>query len=235
LENWALAVDTFGSHSTTHFAGNRSLHQERLIRNDTLKNMERIGREIHPLSISSEAVAPERHPDAPKPGEAIESHYSNCFGCGIDHPTGLHMKIEAGEGMTTRAVFEVTQHHQGAPGIAHGGILSLAFDESLGATNWLVRAPAVTAHLEVSYRLPVPVGTLVYIEATMQAISGRKIWSTAEGRLNTPDGPLAVEAGSLYMQVPVEHFTKHGRPADIAKATSDENALNYVKKLDIAP
>jgi acyl-coenzyme A thioesterase PaaI-like protein len=197
--------------------------------------MERIGREIHPLSIPSEAIKPERHPDSPKPGEAIESHYSNCFGCGIDHPTGLHMKIEAGEGMTTRAVFEVTQHHQGAPGIAHGGILSLAFDESLGATNWLVRAPAVTAHLEVSYRLPVPVGTLVYIEATMQAISGRKIWSTAEGRLNTPDGPLAVEAGSLYMQVPVEHFIKHGRAEDIAKATSDENALNYVKKLDIAP
>jgi acyl-coenzyme A thioesterase PaaI-like protein len=235
LENWALAVDTFGSHSTTHFWDYRSLHQERLIRNDTLKNMERIGREIHPLSIPSEAVAPERHPDAPKPGEAIESHYSNCFGCGIDHPTGLHMKIEAGEGMTTRAVFEVTQHHQGAPGIAHGGILSLAFDESLGATNWLVRAPAVTAHLEVSYRLPVPVGTLVYIEATMQAISGRKIWSTAEGRLNSPDGLLAVEAGSLYMQVPVEHFTKHGRPEDIAKASSDENTLNYVKKLDIAP
>ena len=235
MENWALAVDAFGSHSTTHFAGYRSLHQERLIRNDTLKNMERIGREIHPLSIPSEAVAPERHPDAPKPGEVIESHYSNCFGCGIDHPTGLHMKIEAGEGMTTRAVFEVTQHHQGAPGIAHGGILSLAFDESLGATNWLVRAPAVTAHLEVSYRLPVPVGTLVFIEATMQAINGRKIWSTAEGRLNSPDGPLAVEAGSLYIQVPVEHFKKHGRPEDLAKATSDENTLSYVKKLDIAP
>ena len=74
--------------------------------------MERIGREIHPLSIPSEAVAPERHPDAPKPGEVIASHYNNCFGCGIDHPTGLHMKIEAGEGMTTQAVFEVTQHHQ---------------------------------------------------------------------------------------------------------------------------
>ena len=197
--------------------------------------MERIGREIHPLSIPSEAVTPERHPDAPKPGEAIASHYNNCFGCGIDHPTGLHIKIEAGEGMTTQAVFEVTQHHQGAPGIAHGGILALAFDESLGATNWLVRAPAVTAHLEVSFRLPVPVGTLVYIQATMQAISGRKIWSTAEGRLNSPDGPLAVEAGSLYMQVPIEHFTKHGRQEDLAKAASDQNALNYVKKLDIAP
>jgi acyl-coenzyme A thioesterase PaaI-like protein len=197
--------------------------------------MERIGREIHPLSIPSDAQVPQRHPDAPIPGERIASHYNNCFGCGIDHPTGLHIEIEAGEGMTTFAVFEVTEHHQGAPGIAHGGILSLAFDESLGATNWLIRAPAVTAHLEVSYRLPVSVGTRVYIQATMQAISGRKIWSTAEGRLNSPDGPLAVEAGSLYMQVPIAHFTKHGRPEDLAKAASDESALNYVKKLDIAP
>jgi acyl-coenzyme A thioesterase PaaI-like protein len=197
--------------------------------------MERIGREIHPLSIPSDAQIPQRHLDAPKPGETIASHYNNCFGCGIDHPTGLHIQIEAGEGMTTLAVFEVTEHHQGAPGIAHGGILSLAFDESLGATNWLIRAPAVTAHLEVSYRMPVPVGTQVFIQATMQAISGRKIWSTAEGRLNSPDGPLAVEAGSLYMQVPIEHFLKHGRQQDLAKAAGDENALNYVKKLDIAP
>jgi acyl-coenzyme A thioesterase PaaI-like protein len=197
--------------------------------------MERIGREIHPLSIPSDAQAPERHPDAPKPGDTIASHYNNCFGCGIDHPTGLHIQIQAGEDMSTLAVFEVTEHHQGAPGISHGGILSLAFDESLGATNWLIRASAVTAHLEVSYRLPVPVGTRVYIKATMQAIKGRKIWTTAEGRLNSPDGPLAVEAGSLYMQVPIGHFTKHGRKEDLEKAISDESALNYVKRLDIAP
>ena len=197
--------------------------------------MERIGREIHPLSIPSDAQAPERHPDAPKPGDTIASHYKNCFGCGIDHPTGLHIQIQAGEDMSTLAVFEVTEHHQGAPGISHGGILSLAFDESLGATNWLIRASAVTAHLEVSYRLPVPVGTRVYIKATMQALKGRKIWTTAEGRLNSPDGPLAVEAGSLYMQVPIGHFTKHGRKEDLEKAINDESALNYVKRLDIAP
>ena len=137
--------------------------------------------------------------------------------------------------MSMLAVFEVSEHHQGAPGISHGGILSLAFDEALGATNWLIRASAVTAHLEVSYRLPVPVGTRVYIKATMQAIKGRKIWTTAEGRLNSPDGPLAVEAGSLYMQVPIGHFTKHGRKEDLEKAINDESALNYVKRLDIAP
>lgn len=183
--------------------------------------MERIGRAVHPLTIPSDAMPPQRHVDAPKPGESISSHYRNCFGCGVDHPTGLHMQIEAGEGMTTRAVFEVTQHHQGAPGIAHGGILSLAFDESLGATNWLIRSPAVTAHLEVSYRLPVPVGTKVFIEATMQAVLGRKIWSTAEGRLDSPTGPLAVEAGSLYMQVPQEHFDRHRGATDMENASLD--------------
>ncbi|MCF8553838.1 MAG: PaaI family thioesterase [Candidatus Nanopelagicales bacterium] len=189
--------------------------------NDTLGTMERIGRIDHQLVIPHDALPPQRHADAPKPGEAIASHYRNCFGCGVDHPTGLHMQIEAGTEMTTHAVFEVTQHHQGAPGIAHGGILSLAFDEALGATNWLIRSPAVTAHLEVSYRLPVPVGTKVFIEATMRAVLGRKIWSTAEGRLNSPDGPLAVESGSLYMQVPQEHFDRHRGVTDMDSTLLD--------------
>ena len=61
------------------------------------------------------------------------------------------------------------------------------------------------------------------------------MWSTAIGRLNTPDGPIAVEAGSLYMQVPREHFEKHGRPEDLAIAASDEAVLNHIAKLDLAP
>lgn len=197
--------------------------------------MERIGGAIHPLTFPADAQVPQRHADAPKPGEAIPSHYKNCFGCGIAHPTGLHIKMTAGEGMNVSAVFEVTEHHQGAPGIAHGGILALAFDEALSGPNWLIRIPAVTAHLEVSYRMPVPVGTLVYIEATMKAVSGRKMWSTAIGRLDTPDGPIAVEAGSLYMQVPREHFEKHGRAEDIADAASQDAMLNGSEKLDLAP
>ena len=67
---------------------------------------------------------PERHPLAPKPGEEIPSHLSMCFGCGSDHPTGLHMKSIAGEGLTATCEFTVTEMHQGAPGLAHGGLLS---------------------------------------------------------------------------------------------------------------
>jgi acyl-coenzyme A thioesterase PaaI-like protein len=158
-----------------------------------------------------------------------------CFGCGNDHPTGLHMSITAGEDLDVRAVFQVTEHHQGAPGIAHGGLLGLAFDEALGATNWLIRASAVTAHLEVSYRLPVPVDSMVYIEASISAVQGRKIWAVATGRLGAVDGPVAVEAASLFIKVGVDHFLKHGRAADIESATSDAFVRGHLANLDIAP
>ena len=36
------------------------------------------------------AVPPVRHPDAPGVGEQILSHYAWCYGCGANHPAGLH-------------------------------------------------------------------------------------------------------------------------------------------------
>ena len=36
------------------------------------------------------------------------------------------MQVEAGPGLTLSCVFEVTDQHQGAPGLSHGGVLSAA-------------------------------------------------------------------------------------------------------------
>ena len=77
------------------------------------------------------SVIPERHPLAPATGTKVPSHYGHCFGCGELHPTGLHLVAHVGEGATITAEFTVTENHQGAPGLAHGGLLSLAFDEAL--------------------------------------------------------------------------------------------------------
>lgn len=191
--------------------------------------------DAHPLTIPADAVPPVRHPEAPAPGETIASHHRYCFGCGIEHPTGLHITITADAGLSVSARFLVTEHHQGAPGIAHGGLLASAFDEALGATNWLIRTSAVTAHLEISYRMPVPVGSVVHIVAGIDAVLRRKIWASAQGRLDAPDGPLAVTAASLYMQVPVEHFTRHGRAEDIAAAAEDPYVSAHLRGLDISP
>ena len=63
----------------------------------------------------------------------LPSHYDRCFGCGRDHPTGLHLQMWGlDDELRVRGSFTVTEHHQGAPGLAHGGVISAAVDEGMG-------------------------------------------------------------------------------------------------------
>jgi len=183
----------------------------------------------------ADAVLPERNPRGPAPGEVIPSHYGLCYVCGDDHPAGLKLQVTAGEGLSLTGQFTVTEQHQGAPGLAHGGLLTAAFDDALGSLNWLLTAPAVTGRLETDFRRPVPVGSTLFIEAHVVGVKGRKIFTRATGRLDAPDGPLAVSAAALFVQVPLEHFTRHGRPEDIARAMEDSGVRKSVERLEVNP
>ncbi|MSX19056.1 MAG: PaaI family thioesterase, partial [Actinobacteria bacterium] len=163
------------------------------------------------------AEIPIRHPESPATGSQLPSHFKHCFGCGDLHPTGLHLVAHVGEGLNINAEFTVTENHQGAPGLAHGGLLALAFDEALGKLMWLLRAPAVTARLETDFLAPVPIGTTLFITARITGQQGRKVYSEAEGRLNSTDGAIAVRAASLFVIVPMKHFLENA-PADYLAA-----------------
>ena len=156
-----------------------------------------------------DAVMPVRHPKAPAAGSQIPSHFGYCFGCGQLHTTGLHFTAIAGNGLDLTGNFTVTKDHQGAPGLAHGGLLSLAFDEALGKLMWLIRTPAVTGRLETDFLLPVPMGRTLYIDAKITGQSGRKIYTQAEGRLDSITGEIAVKAAAIFISVPMEHFIKN--------------------------
>ena len=174
------------------------------------------------------SVIPERHPMSPATGSELPSHFKHCFGCGDLHPTGLHLKARVGEGLSITAQFTVTENHQGAPGRAHGGLLSLAFDEALGKLMWLLRAPAVTARLETDFLLPVPIGTTLYISAQITGVQGRKVYSVSEGRLNSVDGPLAVRAASLFIIVPMKHFLENAPAEYIAAIKANPELMAFV-------
>lgn len=135
----------------------------------------------------------------------LPSHYARCFGCGRDHPTGLHLAV-AGGGRRVRGSFLVTEHHQGAPGLAHGGVISAAVDEAMGFLLWLLATPAVTAHLEVDFRRPVPVGTRLELEGEVERVEGRKIFGRMTGRV---EGQVVVEARALFVMVGAEHFRRY--------------------------
>jgi acyl-coenzyme A thioesterase PaaI-like protein len=182
----------------------------------------------------SDATVPQRHPDAPAPETELGQHYGRCFACGDEPPGGLRMHFTAGEDMTVTSRFEVTEHHQGAPGLAHGGLLACAFDEALGALGALLREPMVTGRLETDFRRPVPIGTTLHIAARIEGRSGRKIYVSADGHLDAPDGPIAVQSKALYITVPVEHFGRYGREEDVEAARADP-ALRANRHVEINP
>lgn len=172
---------------------------------------------------------------SPAPGETVPSHYSRCFGCGDDATHGLHVRATAGQDLAVEATFEVTEHHQGAPGLAHGGLLSAAFDEALGALTWLLAVPSVTARLEVDFLKPVPVGSVLHIRAEITGQKGRKIYCRATGHLDAADGPVAVQAAALFISVGMEHYTTHGRAEDVAAAANDRRVRGTWNRLEINP
>ncbi|MFE1924495.1 PaaI family thioesterase [Streptomyces asoensis] len=187
------------------------------------------------LEPPADAVKPVRHPDAPVPGELLGAHYEHCFGCGGAQTHGLHLEARAGEGVTVTAEFAVQPAHQGAPGLAHGGILATALDETLGSLNWLLRTIAVTGRLETDFVRPVPVGTTLYLEAEVTAVARRKIYSSATGRIGGPDGPVAVRADALFIEVAVEHFVNHGREAEIRAAMDDPDQRRRTRAFEVNP
>ncbi|TKT03227.1 PaaI family thioesterase [Streptomyces lasalocidi] len=187
------------------------------------------------LQPPADAVAPVRHPDAPAPGELLGAHYEHCFGCGGGQPHGLHLEARAGEGVTIAAEFTVRPAHQGAPGLAHGGVLASALDETLGSLNWLLRTIAVTGRLETDFVRPVPVGTTLHLQAEVTAVAGRKIFATATGRIGAPDGPVAVRADALFVEVKVDHFVQHGRDEEIQAAMSDPDQVRRARAFEVNP
>jgi acyl-coenzyme A thioesterase PaaI-like protein len=176
--------------------------------------------------------------DAPAPGTILGQHYSRCYGCGEAAPSGLRMKFVVGEGVSVVSWFVVTDEHEGAAGLAHGGLLAAALDETQATLLWVLRMPAVTARLDTDYLAPVPVGSTVRIVASCLGLADRKIFTAAEGHLMASDdetrsigeavaggsdagsaaGVLAMRAAALFVAVPVEHFTAFGR-ADLVEAS----------------
>lgn len=103
-------------------------------------------------------------------------------------------------------------HHQGGPGIAHGGIVAAALDEACGLLATWHRFPTVTARFSVRYRRPAAINRPLGISARVVAERGRRIEIAAELR----DGDeLLAEADGAFLHVALEHFlsTPEGRAA----------------------
>jgi acyl-coenzyme A thioesterase PaaI-like protein len=117
---------------------------------------------------------------------------------------------EGGQTYESEVTFGV--HHQGGPGIAHGGIVGAALDEACGLLATWHRFPTVTARIAIRFRRPAPINRALRISSRVTAERGRRIEISAALR----DGEeLLAEADGVFLHVSLDHFlaTPEGRAA----------------------
>lgn len=145
---------------------------------------------------------PVRLKDAPV-GVTPNYHGRGCFGC--QSPEGLQVKVEFHEGLTATGRFFADPKFEGGPMVLHGGMLSLAFDETMGTSTRLVTPTAVTGTLEVSYYRPALVNQEIRIEACVEGTLRRKTYVSATAY--DCHGETLATARAVFISVdPQKHF-----------------------------
>ena len=110
-----------------------------------------------------------------------------------------------GSGMDAEIVGRVTYpiQFEGPPGCVHGGFLAMAFDELLGYAQAESGNPGMTAHIEVDFRAPSPLGTELVFRARCDRVEGRKIHVSAD--LYHGD-QLCAQARAIFISMRPEVF-----------------------------
>lgn len=140
----------------------------------------------------------------------LAPHQPHCLGCGDENPSALGLRFRrVPDGVVGE--IRLDRRHEGAPGFAHGGFVALLLDEAFGMTILVREFSAVTARLEVDYRLPVRIGQRVLAEARLDHADGRKL--SLSGSVRGEDGTVLAQATGLFITVGREHFLEDGEAA----------------------
>ena len=120
------------------------------------------------------------HDPAERPGDALELlPYSPIMGPRnpIAPPIAFGFRDDAIHASCTFGAA-----YAGAPGIVHGGVVALAFDELLSLSNLAHGSRAMTGTLTVRYRQPTPLGVPLELRARTVRFEGRKLFASGEVR-----------------------------------------------------
>ena len=113
---------------------------------------------------------------------------NKCFGCGGDNSGGMQLTFEQ-DNANRKIVgrFVLGERYQGGAGFAHGGIIALLLDETMGKVCRFREVRAVTAELSVEYLKPVAVDKTIVVEGRETEMKGRNLFMSGEIRNENGD------------------------------------------------
>ena len=121
-----------------------------------------------------------------------------CFVCGPQNPIGLHLEFwHDGEQYCTS--FTPDARHSGYAGMTHGGVLTAVLDEVMGRMLWVKNLRASTAHVEVRWSRPAPIGETLHFRGWVEEVRGRLVRCAAEARNDA--GQVVARAKAKFMRL----------------------------------
>lgn len=127
------------------------------------------------------------------------SAQNRCFGCGPANPGGLHLEFLLSEDSSVVCRAAIPESFDGPAGYLHGGIIATLLDETMSKAVRVQGVTAMTRHLEVDYRRPVPSGKPIRVEGRVVRSEGRKCWT--EATILENEGSVLVRGTGLFIEV----------------------------------
>ena len=127
------------------------------------------------------------------------SAQNRCFGCGQANSSGLKLEFLLAPDHIVVCPATISDQFEGPHGFLHGGIIATLLDESMSKAVRARGLTAMTRHMEIDYRRPVPSGASIRIEGKIVRSDGRKHW--AEARILDSEGTALAQGKGLFVEV----------------------------------
>lgn len=124
---------------------------------------------------------------------------NRCFGCGEANPQGLQLEFFRAPDGSVVCPTAVASAFEGHPGYLHGGIIATLLDETMSKSVRTKGITAMTRHMEVDYRRPVPSGKMIRMQGQVLRSERHKHW--VEAQIVDESGKVLAESKGLFVEV----------------------------------
>ncbi|XP_041962758.1 acyl-coenzyme A thioesterase THEM4 isoform X2 [Alosa alosa] len=102
-------------------------------------------------------------------------------------------------------IFQAGHLLEGPPGHVHGGAIATIIDSVTGTIATYLAGPVMTANLNINYRSPISLGSVVLVRSALEKTEGRKTLISCQ--VTSADGArLHTEATGLFVAINVGHL-----------------------------
>ena len=149
---------------------------------ETADTLEKLAATLAPFEVEEERQIVSHRIDLPGRGQAMMP---------VIH-------IDEWDEQHVEAHVRLGRFYLGAAGAAHGGVLPLIFDETMGRLASTGRSRSRTAYLHVNFRAVTPIGPELRVTARVDRIEGRKRFLSGAVY---HDGTLTADTEGLFVEL----------------------------------